>query len=168
MCCAGGMMPQLLNGQCTMSHVVANLPSPQMKLGHPASASTPASAALAAAKASTSAAALTHCPPSSPPASPPPIMSQHSRKGDRRQCGAAGWNAFYSAQVQLQPWTHAPLPQHLTPCPLQFGQERWALLLKVQHPLPPLHPAPSFNLNPPPPSSPPFAQALVAPHRRCM
>jgi hypothetical protein len=27
-------------------------------------------------------------------------MSQHNRKGDRRQGGPAGWHAFYSAQVK--------------------------------------------------------------------
>jgi len=79
-------MPQLLNGQCPMSRVVANLPSPQMKLGHPqpafqnTAASAPAAsgaAASGAAAASLPVAALTHCPPSPPPASPPPSPPHH-------------------------------------------------------------------------------------------
>lgn len=63
-----------------------------------------------------------------------PLMSQHSRKGDRRQGGPQGWHAFYSSQVQGQLpelFAYAYLHVYVTHLLLQFGAERWAALHKV-------------------------------------
>jgi len=62
-------------------------------------------------------------------------MSQHNRKGDRRQGGPAGWHAFYSARLYQFKLYKASLlstsPFYLSLSLLQFGAERWAALHKV-------------------------------------